>query len=130
MFPVLCVIMIIDKKLQKKLNRLIAIDKKCTENILGYKPYSTYSTAFLIADTRGVSDIELVYNMSFEQATVLGYKFLTELVLILEEKTMEHFLKNQEYHNLYLDLWKKADEHAVKTLTGTELDYYFNMTRD
>lgn len=120
--------MILDKKLQKKIKRLIAIDSKYIENILGYKPYSTYSSAFLIADTRGVSDIELVYNMSFEQASVLGYKFLTELVLILEYKTSESFCK-KEYHDLYLKLWKTTDEHALKTLTGTELKYFLDLTR-
>lgn len=95
------------------------------EEMTGYKPITTFYTDFSIADHFGELAIKDTYERGLETATAMGYKELTEFVMVLNWKIWEHYETNEKYGKLYNDLWATASKYAMDTLKGEELHYYF-----
>lgn len=56
------------------------------------------------------------------------YRFLTELVLVLNHKIWQHHGHNALLAQTYDRLWREADQYAVDNLTGDALMYYYEIT--
>lgn len=96
-------------------------------NINGYKTITTFYQDFSIADKFGTYAIEDTYKRAFN-AWKNDYKYLTELVLILNWKIFEHHKKNDQFAELYNELWIEADTYACENLHGEEAEYFFKIT--
>ena len=97
------------------------------ESLTGYKPFTTFYQDFSIADAFGAAAIKDTYKKAFQEWKT-DYKYLTELIMVLNWKIFEHYERNDEYATLYNDLWTKADEWACENLKDEALDYYFRTT--
>ena len=97
------------------------------EAMTGYKPITTFYEDFSIADMFGRDAIGDTYNRAFEHWKG-DYKYLTELVMVLNWKIWEHYNKNDMYAKLYNKLWDATAEWAVENLKGDELSYYYRIT--
>lgn len=94
---------------------------------LGYTPRTTFWEDFSIADHFGVKTIKDTYKRAFNEWKT-DYVYLTELVMVLNHKIWEHYQRgNEEFANLYDDLWEEADAWAMDNLTGDELSYFINV---
>ena len=96
------------------------------ENVTGYKPLTTLFEDFSIADVFGVNAIKETYKSGLRFAK-LDYKYLTELVMVLNHKIWQHYGSDDELARLYNDLWLKADEYAKRNLKNEELEYFFRI---
>lgn len=97
-------------------------------NINGYETITTFYDDFTIADRFGASAIKDTYKRAFAEWKT-NYKYLTELVMILNWKIWEHYEKgNDTYAKIYNDLWQQADLYACENLKGEELDYFYSTT--
>ena len=94
------------------------------EEITGYKPITSFYTDFSIADKFGINAIVNTYNLSFNNWKY-DYKYITELVLVLNWKIWRWYKVNVEYSNIYKTLWVQLDEWCVNCLKGKELEYYY-----
>lgn len=96
---------------------------------IGYgKLLTTFDTDFSIADCFGEVSIKDTYNRALEYAKT-NYKYLTELVLILNWTLWFHYEKgNQKLAKLYNSLWEKTQNYAFDTLKGDELKYFIHTT--
>ena len=56
------------------------------------------------------------------------YKYLTELVLVLNHKAWQHQDMNPVLSELYIQLYEIADNYAIDNLKGYELKYFFEVT--
>lgn len=102
------------------------------EEMTGYKPITTFYEDFSIADKFGIDAIKDTYNRAFNEWKS-DYKYLTELVMVLNWKIAEHYKeggtdKDNEIAKLYNDLYLKADEYAVDNLKDEQLKYFYNTT--
>ena len=96
--------------------------------INGYKTFTTFWNDFTIADAFGIDAIKDTFNRAFKEWKN-NYKYLTELVMILNWKIWEHYEKdNRVYSKLYDALWMAADAYATENLKGDEADYFFRVT--
>lgn len=93
----------------------------------GYKPITTFYQDFSIADNFGVGAIKDTYNRAFNEWKD-NYKFLTELVMVLNWKIFEHYESNEKIAKVYDSLWKEADEYAMENLKDQEAKYYYEIT--
>ena len=93
----------------------------------GYETMTTFWEDFSIADRFGISAIEDTYVRAFGEWR-FNYRYLTELVLVLNWKIWQHHEKNDDFAKLYNELWLKTDEYANSTLQGKELEYFFRIT--
>lgn len=57
-----------------------------------------------------------------------NYKYLTELVMVLNHKIWQWFEKNAALAAMYNDFWEIADQYALNNLKGEELDYFYTVT--
>lgn len=96
------------------------------EQMTGYKPLTTLYTDFGLAEPfkGGVQD---TYKRMFNEYKD-NYKYLTELVMVLNWKIWEHYETNEPLAQLYNSLWEKADAYAMAHLKGEELSYFFRTT--
>lgn len=98
---------------------------------LGYKPITTFWTDFSIADKFGLAAIRDTFNRAFAEWKG-NYKYLTELVMVLNHKIAYHYNPEKGAHNvlayLYNELWQQADEYASSHLEGDEYAYYYRIT--
>ena len=97
------------------------------EALTGYKPFTTFYQDFSIADAFGIAAIKDTYKRAFQEWQT-DYRYLTELIMVLNWKIFEHYERNDEYATLYNDLWIEADEWACENLEDEALDYYFRTT--
>lgn len=97
------------------------------EELTGYKPISTFYLDFGIAETFGEQAIKDTYAKAFEDWKH-DYKYLTELVMVLNWKIWEHYEDNDKLARLYNDLWEQADSYACDNLKGEELTYFYTTT--
>ena len=97
------------------------------EEMTGYKPLTTFYKDFSIADMYGEKAINDTYNKIFNEWNG-HYKYLTELVMVLNWKIFEHYETNKKYARIYDTLWKKTDEYAWDHLKGEEETYYYRTT--
>ena len=97
-------------------------------NINGYETFTTFWDDFSIADRFGVRAIKDTYTRAFNEWKH-DYKYLTELVLVLNWKCWYYYDKgNHEYRRLYSDLYYEASDYAGETLSGEAARYYFGIT--
>lgn len=95
---------------------------------IGYTPITTFWDDFTIADHFGKDAIQDTYDRAFE-AWKGDYKYLTELVMVLNHKIWQHYhANNMVYSELYDNLWKKADSYAMNNLKDDELNYFLRVT--
>ena len=97
------------------------------EQMTGYKPLTTLYTDFSIADNFGLKAITDTYTKAFNEYKD-NYKYLTELVMVLNWKIHEHYYHNEKFATLYNDLWQALDEYACTNLKDDELNYYIRTT--
>lgn len=96
--------------------------------INGYETITTFWQDFSIADHFGPGAIKDTFNRTFNEWKN-NYKYLTELVMILNWKIWEHYEKdNRAYAKLYNTLWMATDAYATENLKGDEADYFFRAT--
>ena len=98
-----------------------------SESFCGYKQITTFYSDFSIADNFGINAIKDTYKRAFNEWKN-NYKYLTELVMVLNWKIWEHYESNDEYAKVYNDLWEKADGYACDNLKGDELAYFYRTT--
>lgn len=89
----------------------------------GYKTITTFYEDFTIAEKFGPNAILDTYKRVMKEWSS-NYKYLTELVLILNFKIWKHYKTNENLSKIYNDLWQKTDNYAYETLKGEELTYY------
>jgi hypothetical protein len=97
------------------------------EEITGYKPITTFWDDFSIADRFGASVVRDTFNRAFIEWRG-NYKYLTELVMVLNHKIWQHYETNEVLARVYNELWEKADEYACENLNGEELSYFYRIT--
>lgn len=97
------------------------------EAITGYTPKTTFYEDFSIADRFGANAILDTYKRAFRYWRK-DYKYLTELVMVLNWKINEHYGSNDRFANIYNDLWDKTRYWAQENLKGEELQYYYRTT--
>ena len=88
---------------------------------------TTFWQDFTIADRFGIPAVKDTFRRAFGEWK-RDYRYLTDLVIVLNHKIWEHYEKNEPLARVYNDLWSKAQDYAVKNLKGEELDYYFEQT--
>ena len=98
-----------------------------SESFCGYKQITTFFQDFSIADNFGVNAIRDTFNRAFK-AWKKDYKYLTELVMVLNWKAWQWNEENEDFANVYQELWEKADAYACENLKGEELSYFYRTT--
>lgn len=93
----------------------------------GYELQTTFWDDFTIADRFGVSAIQSTFNRAFKEWKG-NYKYLTELVLVLNHKIWQYHKMKPDFARLYNSLWEQADLYAVENLKDTELSYFLDVT--
>lgn len=96
------------------------------EEMTGYHPITTFYEDFSIADKFGINAIKDTYNRAFKEWKT-DYKYLTELVMVLNWKSWEHE-NNSQLCQLYCDLYYELHDYAMKNLKNEELSYYIRTT--
>ena len=94
---------------------------------MDYQFITTFDKDFAIADMFGVSAIKDTFNRAFNEWKY-DYKYLTELVMILNWRIFKYYDTNREYAKVYDELWRKADDYAVNNLKDEELEYFYRTT--
>lgn len=93
----------------------------------GYKTITTFWSDFSIADKFGIDAIKDTFNRAFNEWKD-NYKYLTELVMVLNWKIWQFYEKNNQYAEVYNKLWEEADAYACNNLKGDEAAYFFWTT--
>ena len=57
-----------------------------------------------------------------------NYKYLTELVMVLNHKIAQHYRTYPALSELYRQLFEQAELYALENLKGEELQYYYDTT--
>ena len=73
------------------------------------------------------SAIQDTFSRAFEEWKE-NYKYLTELVLVLNHKIWQHYETRPEIATLYNTLWAQASQYAMEYLKDDELSYYYDVT--
>ena len=98
-----------------------------SESAFGYKQITTFFEDFSIAENFGLKAVEDTYIRAFK-AWKNDYKYLTELVMVLNWKIWQHYEKNDELAQKYSEMWEMADLYACENLKGEELAYFYRTT--
>ena len=94
------------------------------EKMTGYKPLTTFWSDFSTAEQFGIEAVKGTFKRAFEEWEG-DYKFLTELVMVLNHKIWQWYEKNDELARVYNALWEEADNYGCENLKGGELDYFY-----
>lgn len=99
---------------------------------IGYKPLTTLWEDFSIADRFiGVekSPVEDTYKRALDFAKG-DYKYLTELVLVLNHKIWQWYEKNATLGILYDTLWRMAENTFFELYENNDeaMKYYYEVT--
>ena len=106
---------------------LPALPEWNVEEITGYKPFTSFWNGFSIADLYGVEAVKDTYKRAFAEWKS-DYKYLTELVMVLNWKTWQHNDKRPDLAEVYENLYYKTDNYALDNLKGEEQTYYWQVT--
>ena len=106
---------------------MITLENWNIEELTGYTPKTTFYTDFSIADKFGVAAIKDTYNRAFNEWKT-DVEYLTELVMVLNWKIWRWHQHNEEYAELYNELWQKSDQYCMDHLKGSDLTYYIQTT--
>lgn len=93
---------------------------------LGYDTITTFWEDFSIADRFGFAAVKDTFNRAFAEWKT-DYKYLTELVLVLNHKIWQHYRENPKLAELYNELWNKAYDYACKNLKGEDYKYFYKV---
>lgn len=88
---------------------------------------TTFWQDFSIADAFGIEAVKDTYDRAFNEWKS-NYKYLTDLVMVLNHKIWQWYEKNDALAELYNDLWDKTAQYAMDNLKREELSYYFEVT--
>lgn len=97
------------------------------EALTGYKPITTFWMDFSIADNFGLDAIKDTYRRAFAEWKD-DYKYLTELVMVLNWKCHQWYEVDDKKMELYEDLYYKTNDYAWDNLKGEEQKYYYKTT--
>lgn len=97
------------------------------EALTGYTPITTFWDDFSIAERFGEDGVIDTYRRAFNEWHT-NYKYLTELVMVLNHKIWQHYERNLQLAELYQRLWEDADAWACNNLSGDELSYFYDVT--
>ena len=93
----------------------------------GERVSTTFWQDFTIADMFGLDAVMDTYNRAFNEWKS-DYKYLTELVMVLNHKIWEHYEKgNDKYAELYNNIWMETHDWAYDNLKGEELKFYIDV---
>lgn len=93
----------------------------------GYKLMTTFMQDFIIAEKFGIKAITDTYKRALAEWKN-DYKYLTELVMVLNWRSFQNYKVNNVFSQLYAELYYAADEYACTHLKGDELEYYYDTT--
>lgn len=106
---------------------MLVVQKWNIEEINGYRPMTTFWMDFSIADKFGYKAVQDTYQRAFKNWRT-DYKYLTELVMVLNHKAWQHQDNNPVLCDLYITLYEITDNYAIDNLKGYELRYFFEVT--
>lgn len=98
-----------------------------SEAFCGYTQITTFFEDFSVADLFGEDAIKDTFKRAFREWKA-DYKYLTELVMVLNWKIWQWSGKDDKYAKLYDKLWRQADAYACEHLKGEELSYFYRTT--
>jgi hypothetical protein len=93
----------------------------------GYELQTTFWNDFSIADLYGIQAISDTYKRAFSEWKD-NYKYLTELILVLNHKIWQYYNNHHDIAELYNHLWEETDLYATNNLQGKELNYFLRVT--
>ena len=93
----------------------------------GYEMQTTFWSDFTIADAFGVDAIKDTFNRAFNEWKS-NVEYITELAMVMSWKSCFYYGKNEEYMNLYSELYHKVDEWCMDNLKENDLVYYIQTT--
>ena len=94
---------------------------------LGYKPITTFWMDFSIAEQYSKAGVIDTFRRAMKDWKH-NYKYLTELVMVLNHKIAQHHRTFPELANLYHQVFEQAELYALENLKGEELQYYYDTT--
>lgn len=97
------------------------------EEETGYKPITTFWVDFSIAESIGAEAIKDTFERAFSEWKT-NYKYLTELVLVLNTKIWQWHDVRNDLAEIYNDIYWTAVDYAQTNLKDDELDYYYQLT--
>lgn len=103
------------------------LDRDFVEAQTGYRPFTTFYEDFSIADAFGLDAVKDTYNRAFNEWKS-NYKYLTELVMVLNWKMAEHYGNKEDYAMLYKKLFYNTQDYAIENLKDDELQYFYRVT--
>lgn len=93
----------------------------------GCELQTTFWSDFSIADRFGLPAVQDTFNRAFEEWKG-DYKYLTELILVLNHKIWQYYETRPDMATLYNTLWTQTDLYARDNLKDDELSYYYEVT--
>lgn len=96
-------------------------------NVNRYEIFNTFWDDFLIAEEFGERAIRDTYKRAFDEWKN-DYKYLAELVMVLNCKIWKNHENHREIAKVYDELWQEADAYACDNLKGDELLYFLEIT--
>jgi hypothetical protein len=93
----------------------------------GYELKTTFWEDFTIADSFGLEAIRDTFNRSFYNWKN-DVEYITDLAMVMSWKSCYYYDKNQEYMNLYSDLYHEVDNWCLDNLSEEDLIYYIQTT--
>lgn len=97
------------------------------ESLCGYKPMTTFWQDFSIADAFGIAAVVDTFKRAFKEWKD-NYKYLSELVMVLNHKIWQWYQKNTSLAKVYNKVWELADGYAVNNLKDEKLEYFYRVT--
>ena len=97
------------------------------EEMIGYKPKTTYYTDFSIADVYGgESGIRATFDTAFKYWKK-DIEIMTELYMVLNWKIWEHYETNREIAQVYIELYHILGSYMDSTdnFTKEERNYFY-----
>lgn len=93
-----------------------------------YETKTTFWDDFTIADHFGKDAILDTKHRAFEEWKT-NTEYVTELAMVLNWKCWQHYEQgNEDYAQLYSDLYYEVNDWCYENLKGDDLTYYFNTT--
>jgi hypothetical protein len=92
---------------------------------LGYEVKTTFWEDFSIAERFGANAIKETYERVYNEWKN-DVVYWTELVMVLNHKIWEFYEHDQKIAKVYNTLWLTADEYALNTFKGEDLDYFLS----
>lgn len=89
----------------------------------GYEAFTTFWEDFSIADKFGIDAVNDTFRRAFKEWKK-DYKYLTELVLVLNHKIWQHYQNNEPLARVYNELWEKAVAYAMDHLKDEKMQWF------